>query len=307
MDAGRFGHVVWCDLVVVQLRIHSVAPWDTKMVHTSPVPDPSRPTVDVFVCDEDDEVFDEPRTYRERMMTRGSYRGHHVGPPARLRIVDDTCIALAHPDPGTIIWSLVVKYVLTVFASRRHVLHLKGAAVAHEGRALLVLGRGGSGKTEVVRALGEQGARLVANTHLLVDGASVHGVRSNIRVRDGGREVHLPLESTGLQVHEGWLPIGGILLMDYRDGGPHVLKRLPSRVARANLRYFGEAVSNWELKEDMADLVGSDPVAFAGLVNGIEDLLDALCTRHGIHHATLDIRSTDGVAAVLGLLGTPQQ
>ena len=49
-------------------------------------------------------------------------------------------------------------------------LHLKGAAVAYRGKAFLFLGRGGSGKTEVVQALCRNGARLVANTHLLVDG-----------------------------------------------------------------------------------------------------------------------------------------
>jgi hypothetical protein len=307
MDRDRLGHVVWCDLVIAQLRIHSSAPWDTKMVHTSPVSDPTKPTVDVFLCDEDDDIFGEPRTYREKMMRRGSYRGHHVGPPARLRLVDETHIALAHPDPGTIIWSLVVKYVLTVFAARCGVLHLKGAAVSHRGRALLVLGRGGSGKTEVVRELGARGARLLANTHLLIDGAAVHGVRSNIRVRDGGRDVHVPLEGTGLEVQEGWLPIGGVLLMDYRHDGHQVLEPLPPRVARANLRYFGEAVSNWELKEDMADLTGSDPVAFADLVNRTEDLLDAFCTDHEIHHATLDVRSPEGLAAVLGLLEASRQ
>ena len=41
-------------------------------------------------------------------MARGSYRGHHFGRPAYLKIIDDMSIALSHPDPGMITWSLAV-------------------------------------------------------------------------------------------------------------------------------------------------------------------------------------------------------
>ena len=303
MDTSELGHVVWCDLVVAQLKIHSRDPWNTKMVSTSRAPDPSRPTVEVFICAEDDDVFDGPRTYREKMMPRGSYRGHHFGPPARLRVIDDTRMAISHPDPGTIIWSLVVKYVLTVFAGRAGLLHLKGAAVAHRGRAFLFLGRGGSGKTEIVRTLTENGAGLMANTHLLVDDHSVCGVRSNVRVRDGGRDVYLPLDRPGhLAVHEGWLPVGAVFWVNYRDDGRQLLERVPPRVARANLRYFAESISNWEIKEDIADQAGSDPFVFAEHVNRTEDQVDAFCTDHPVYYANLDVRSADGKAALMEVL-----
>lgn len=302
MDADRLDHVLWSDLVVAQLKICSRAPWDTRMVSTSAAPDPGKPTVEVLLCDEDDEVFGEPRTYREKMAGRGSYRGHHFGPPARLKILGDTRIALSHPDPGAIIWSLVVKYVITAFAARTDMLHLKGAALAHGGQAFLLLGRGGSGKTEVVRTLGDHGAHLMANTHLLVDGATVHGVRSNVRVREGGQEVHLPHDRAGLPIHEGALPIGGALWLDRRDDGRQVIEPMPPRVARANLRYFGESISNWEIKEDIADLDGSDPYAFAERVNRTEALLDAFCADHQVHHANLDVRSPEGLATLLAFL-----
>lgn len=147
MESSEFTHVLWCDLRVVLLKIHSLSRWDPKMVSICSAPDLAKPMVNVYICREDDPVFDNPRTYRENMMRRGSYRGHHFGRPARLKCIDDTNIAIFHPDPGMIIWSLIVKYVLTVFPIRAGMLHIKGAAVAHEGRAYLLLGRGGSGKT----------------------------------------------------------------------------------------------------------------------------------------------------------------
>ncbi|WP_165368280.1 hypothetical protein [Phytoactinopolyspora endophytica] len=84
---------MWCDLEVILLKIHSLSPWDTKIVNSCHVPDLYKPTVNVYICREDDDILDDPRTYRENIMPRGSYRGHHFGPPARLKTIDDRNIA----------------------------------------------------------------------------------------------------------------------------------------------------------------------------------------------------------------------
>lgn len=304
MDLAAFDHIVWCDLELALLKIHSSGPWDTKMISSVPAPDGGdREIVNVFVCDEDDEIFDDPRTYREDMVSRGSYRGHHFGPPARFKVIDGHNLALAHPDPGTIVWSLVVKYVLTVFSLRRGVLHIKGAAVASGGRAHLILGRGGSGKTEMARAMCRQGARLLGNTHLLVDGDSVCGVRSNIRVREGGRDVYLPADrGHGPEADGDWMPIGSVLWVRYRTDGRAVIAPMPPDVAKANLRFFAESVGNWELKEDVADHFGSDPLDFGRSLSAADALLDALCRRFDVRFAQVDVFSQEGAEALVPLL-----
>jgi len=302
METSEFGHILWCDLEVVLLKIHSYSPWDTKMVSTCSAPDLSKPTVNVYICREEDDVFDSPQTYREKIMLRGAYRGHHVGQPARLKIIDDRNIAFFHPDPGMIIWSLVVKYVLTVCAIQADLLHIKGAAVAHEGRAYLLLGRGGSGKTEIARTLCGNGARLMANTHLLVDGGSVRGVTSNVRVREGGRDVYVPADDGhGLC---GWLPIGAVFWVKYRTDGKAVIERMPPHVAKANMRYFAESISNWEIKEDIADHFHSDPLAFAEHVNRTDELLNKFCDGNDIYYANLDILSSEGLAGLMSVMKT---
>lgn len=303
MENSEFTHVVWCDLRVVLLKIHSVSPWDPKMVSICDAPDLAKPMVNVYICREDDPVFDNPRTYRENIMRRGSYRGHHFGRPARLKCIDDTNIALFHPDPGMIIWSLIVKYVLTVFPIRAGMLHIKGAAVAHEGRAYLLLGRGGSGKTEMARTLCANGARLMANTHLLVHGRSACGVTSNVRVREGGRDVYVPPgQQHGLRVCDGWLPIGAVFWVRYRTDGKAVVENVPPRVAKANMRYFSESISNWEIKEDIADHFHSDPFAFAEHVNRTDELLNEFCEDNDIYYANLDIFSPEGMDVLMSVM-----
>jgi len=56
MDTNELGHVVWCDLAVTQLKIHSRGPWDTKDGQQDPIPG----------------SFKADRTHREKMVSRGS-------------------------------------------------------------------------------------------------------------------------------------------------------------------------------------------------------------------------------------------
>lgn len=305
MDTRRLDYIVWCDLEIVLLKVHSSSPWDTKMVSTSQVPDLSKPTVNVYICREDDAIFDSPMTYREKVMRQGSYRGHHAGPPARLKCMDDGSIALSHPDPGKIIWCWVIKYVLTVCAVQAGMLHIKGAAVAYKGKAFLILGRGGSGKTEVAKALCRNGAGLMANTHLLVHGGAVCGIRSNMRVREDGRDVYVPVDQQDPEVCDGWLPIGGVFWVNYRTDGTTLVRRMPSTQAKANLQFFAESIRNWEIKEDIADRSRSDPFEFAESVNRIDDLLNDFCQRNDVYYVNLDVFSRDGLEKLMSLLENP--
>ncbi|MFC8679798.1 hypothetical protein ACFUEN_44860 [Streptomyces griseorubiginosus] len=181
------------------------------------------------------------------------------------------------------------------------ILHLKGAAVAHKGKSFLFLGRGGNGKTELVKAMCANGAGLMTNTHLLVDGGSVYGVKSNIRVRDDGQDVYIPVDEE-LKVHDGWLPIGGVFWVKYRTDGRAVVRTLPSDYARANLQYFSESIRNWELKEDIADYLNSDPFELAEHMNGIDKMLTEFCETHYIRYMNLDIFSDQGMEALISAM-----
>lgn len=303
MDISEFHHIVWCDLEIALLKIHSFSPWDTKMVSTCQVPDLSKPTINIYICRESDVIFSNPKTYRENIMRHGSYRGHHFGRSASLKCIDDRNIALFHPDPGKIIWSFVIKYVLTVCAFQTNMLHLKGGAVAYGGKAFLFLGRGGSGKTEVIKALCKNGARLMANTHLLIDGDSVFGIKSNIRVRDNGRDVYIPVnKQNNFNTYDGWLPIGGVFWVNYRTDRRTLVESVPSSFAKANFQYFSESIRNWEIKEDIADYFNSDPFKFAEQVNRIDKMLNDFCESNDIYYLNLDIFSSDGMERLISVM-----
>ena len=52
----------------------------------------------------------------------------------------------------------------------------------------------------------------MANTHLLVDGGSVCGVKSAMRVLTCDGDVYVPVGQQADDPDDGWLPIGGALV-----------------------------------------------------------------------------------------------
>jgi hypothetical protein len=273
------------------------------MICTCQLPDLTKPIVNIYICDEDDIIFDNPITYREKFMRFGLYRGHHFGLPAKLKLIDDYNIALYHHDPGKILWCFIIKYVLTVFSNKLNMLHIKGGAVAYKGRSFLILGRGGSGKTEVLKELCKYGAKFMANTHLLVNGYTVCGIKSNVRIRENGCDVYAPIDQQlNDNVYHGWLPIGGVFWVKYRTDGVTKIKKIPSNIALPNLKYFSESISNWEMKEDLADYHESNPFEFANHLNKINKMLTDFCENNNIYYLNLDIFSSDGVKKTFSLM-----
>lgn len=303
MKNNQFNNIVWCDLEIIVLKIHSYLQWDTKMINTCQISSTSKPIVNIYICSENNSIFDNPETYRENIMNRGLYRGHHFGLPARFKYIDDSNIAISHHDPGKILWCYVVKFLLTIYASKMNMLHIKSGAVAYKGKAFLVLGRGGSGKTEVIKELCKNGAKFMANTHVLIDKNIAAGVKSNIRVRRNGGDVYVPVnKQKNDDSYDGWLPIGGVLWVNYRTDGVSIIKSIPSGYAIPNIQFFTESIINWEMKEDIADYFNSNPFEFAKYINSTNELLKNFCENNSIYYLNLDIFSTDGMQKTIDVI-----
>ena len=296
IQAEQFTNIVWCDLEIVMLKIHAYSDWDKKRINVCQKPRKRNPIVNVYICHENDSIFNSPQTYRENVMASGLYLGHHFGLPAKLKIIDENNIAFYHLDPGKIIWCFIIKYVLSLYANKENMLHLKGGAVSYKDKAFLILGRGGSGKTEVINALCKNGAKFMANTHLLVNRNYVCGIKTNIRVRKKSRDIYVPIN--GLEnsiLCDGWLSIGGVFWINYRIDGINLIQYIPSDCVIPNLQFFAEGIENWDMKEDFSDYYNSDPFQFAKHINKTNKLLNDFCKNNAFYYLNLDISSSEGM------------
>lgn len=306
MDINKLPYVKYCDLGILTLRIYSQKKWNTELVCVQDDLVPMNENiVNLFLVDKTDPSFSTCSSYREKVMRSGYYIGHHFGMPALIKWIDGNNIALSCEDPGRVIWSYIFKVVLTLKAQELGFLHIKGSSIEYKGRSYIVLGRGGSGKTEFVRTICRYGARLMGNTHTLIDNKSALGIKTNVRIREGGRERYISIDNQRElpQVHT-WVPIQAIFWVQYRKDGINTIKELPYEYAYHNFRWFTEATGNWELKEDIADSVNSDPYRFTQIMSLIDKRIKNLCNDIPTYYLNLDIKSDDGREMALELLNT---
>ena len=123
-------------------------------------------------------------TYREKMMQKGYYIGHYFGDPIKIKVISFNEIHLCAKDYDRVLWSFITKYLITIFCIEKGYLHIKAAVAERNNKAFLIVGRGGSGKTEFLKKLCENGLNYVANTHSIINGNDVFGINTNIRIRN---------------------------------------------------------------------------------------------------------------------------
>lgn len=182
-------------------------------------------------------------------------------------------------------------------------MHIKGSSIEYKGKAFLILGRGEAGKTEFAMTLCKHGAKLMGNTHVLVDGNHIFGIKSNIRVRDSDSERYISVtDNVDFPLFHSWAPVGSIFWVQYRLDGKNIIERMDEDCAYQNLRWFTEAIGNWEMKEDIADYVNSNPFQFSKYMETIDGMLRRLCNDNLIYYMNLDIHSSEGGEKVIDLI-----
>ena len=198
-------------------------------------------------------------TYREKMMQKGYYIGHHFGEPVKIKVMGIKEIHLCAKDYNRIFWSFIIKYILTIYCMENGKLHIKAGIVEKNNKAILLVGRGGSGKTELLRRLCKNGFKYCANTHAIIDGRKARGICTNIRVREQKDEYYLkPSEISKMGICSEWLQVDKILWIQYRTDEVVNIKDIKTNVMYENMRQFSEAIVNWELHEDIYDFYGSN-------------------------------------------------
>lgn len=116
MNTNSFPYIYYCDLEIINLKIWSAKQWNTQMVYITDKPRLNTPVFNVYLCEHRPSDLSSAKTYREVAMRSGYYIGHHFGKPAYLKWIDEYNMVLICDDPGRIIWSYVIKIVLTLFS-----------------------------------------------------------------------------------------------------------------------------------------------------------------------------------------------
>jgi hypothetical protein len=207
-------------------------------------------------------------SYRSVRLQRGYYVTEHFGPPAGL-IIRENYYFLFGSDFSKLVWGYLVKALLTRWAVMRGQLHLKAAAFAMGEVGFLVVGRGGGGKTVLLKEACAHGASFISNTHVILDGSFCQGVATNVKVR--ADELFVGLEPHGDALIDGemlidpvkefsWSASAGariakIVFVDYAAGlnGKGDMKRLDGRLATELLELYGLAINVYGQKEDYWD------------------------------------------------------
>jgi hypothetical protein len=257
-------------------------------------------------------------SYRAKRMSAGYYLTDHFGAPAYL-ITRGKHYWIFAEDFERILWPYAVKYLLTLYSIEHKLLHLKAAAVAVDGQGALLLGRGGSGKTVLLTCLCRAGAQFVSNTHALIDGQTVVGIPTAMRVRADrffGPIIAERRLSSAVKAGEytvdpigdlGWssvpsAPVRSVCLVDYKGSGSHVIQEIDREVALEYLEQFALALNVYGLKEDILDSLGAEVPRFSAEMAQMRARLRALVYGSRCYYLSCDAAEPGNLRSIWGLL-----
>jgi hypothetical protein len=234
-------------------------------------------------------------SFRAKRFASGFYLTNHFGHPAVKCTLDEgrTHIVFGREAYRTF-WSYYAKYVLTHYSALRGQLHMKaGAVMDAEGGVTLLVGKGSGGKSVLLRKLADLGLQVLSNTHVLLDGATVWGVKTSVRVRQDDtfgpiiRAHDLP---KGPEPGEYMCPphlifgdgperlhgtLKRIVVTHYGDGRPGI-RTLDAPVLRTALKNLSYPLHTYGMKDDYLEFLDDDLDRFHEVYEAEMRMLQAL-------------------------------
>lgn len=246
---------------------------------------------------------------RAKEFRRGYYATNHYGPFADTVTLSLDCQLLFADMPELIVWPYTAKrFLLEQTLDERH-LFLKAAAVSvDDGGAFLVVGRSGGGKTSLMHAICQTGAKFLANSHVLMDGGQVHPIYTNIRVRPNMLERYeevraLPTEDGDWIVEPETLyrlsaavphELRGIIVVDYQGTSLPVSPATVDAIT-SMIKTFGLGVSAYGLQDDLWELVGGSIDIFSQQMRHWEHSIEQLAHSVPVRYVTGSVSSLEAI------------
>lgn len=263
------------------------------------------------------------RGFRADRFRSGFYlTHHHAGPALLFREPGETLVIGG--DPTKILWSYLVKVLLSDHAWRTGRLHLKAAAIVARSHTMLIVGRGGGGKTFLSLLACQGGATLLANTHVLLSDDAIEGVASSIRLRPHPAfEQLLSTRATASHFESDELVIDAaelqaptdaivptpdlILVADYSEDDDALVERLASHSVAAFVDQFAWPINTYGMKYDVWDFVGGTVDRFAACIDADRGALDRLVSRVPAYRVSWRLEHPSDVDQLLDRLELPHR
>lgn len=249
---------------------------------------------------------------------KGYYITDHAGPPV-IMVSAGRTVVLFGARLDRLVWSYLIKVLLLRYTVEHGGLFLKAAAISVDDHGVLIIGRGGGGKTVMTSELCRRGAQFITNSHALIDAGSVTGVATSMRMRPGPwvselkSDTRPALDSGEVVVdpHEIFVPalalrpVRHVAVVNYRGPGHHDVRALPTTMAHAIAQQFSDALNVYRLEEDLLDDLGGDYERFAEVQLGRDAALRALVENSRCHFITTDVRQAEHAETLLELWSGP--
>lgn len=250
------------------------------------------------------------RTTRARNLRRGYYATDNFGPPAEM-VSDGHRFAVIAEDPEPVVWSYLVKHLLLRWSIERDSLFLKGAAIDWDGAGILLIARGGGGKTTIAMALAQLGGGLIANSHVLVASGLLTGVATTMRVREpdpavqrGFQERLVAPSSLFARPARRSVPLRLICVVARTEDAPNRIARLSDSAAVPVLTAFALGHDVYRLEEDLLDDLDGDYERYGRAIGRMRSGLLAMAETCPVVQVDHDVLRPGGSQALAKALAT---
>lgn len=258
------------------------------------------------------------RSYRAACFEIGYYATDHFGEPVVLhRFANRHYVIGEHLE--RVVWPYFVKFFIFAKSLDQGQLFVKAASVAFAQHGVLILGRGLGGKTTFVRELCRHGAAIVTNSHAIVDGLTLTGVRSTMRVRPienidaalehtsalRDREVLIDPFETYPAIAENTVRLESLCIVDYRPGREEGVRRLEPDDALGFVEQFSLGLNVYRLEEEMLEFYDHDLVRYGRAMRALRNRLQSMVHAVPCYLVRTDILDRGNLARVCDALGWP--
>lgn len=235
------------------------------------------------------DCFEEDLTYRGSQMKKGVYLGHNIGTPCKFHMSDNDIYIYAENEVTyrKVFWSFIVKYIFTKACLEHGILHLKATILRadRDKGLILVLGKGGSGKTTLADSLCKHGFQILSNTHCMLRDNYVWGINSWIRRREDKNEKYT-IDTSKVFELEG--NVKKIIIVEGNKNKERIVIEEMNEIEKYYyIKNFSAAISNYDLKEEVFDYMTKNKKEAVYLLKREDDLVKKMAYKK-IYNVELD-------------------